>query len=129
MSIVLRVDSAAATSHTLQRFGETDDGPLRTAEYNNLNQTGVTLASAKTVSLGLKLPKDLSKGTVLFPLNIRVPFANSAIGTPRFGLFVATAYLPADASDEERGIFRNNVMEVFNATEMNSLLRLLSTAI
>lgn len=117
MSIILRSDAAATITHSLQRFGETDDKGMRISEYNNLNATGVTLATAKLVTLGVKLPKDLSKGTVVCPTTIRIPLANGSDGRARFGLHVSTTYVPADATPDERTVIRANMQEVYTATE------------
>lgn len=113
MAVILRSDLANTTAlPALQRAGEREDRGIRKVRYDNLDQSGVTLATAKLVELGLLIPKDRARGQILTTYLYREPLADRADGTPRHLLFTGIGYIPADATPTERGLGRARFADV-----------------
>lgn len=117
MSTSLRADVGATVTHVLAKMRERVVKGMTFADYSNWTASGVTLASAKIASIGIKLPQDLSKGQVALRQTLRVPLAAGADGRTRFADFDMIAFLPADITADEKTILSWNHRELVGGTE------------
>lgn len=84
----------------------------RVAEWTTLGNAGYTLATAKTFSIGLTLPRDLRGGTIKTTGSFRFPMADGANGKARFGKADVTIYFPADATSNEKYLMGYNIAQL-----------------
>lgn len=129
MSLVLTKDSARTATDTLARIGEEVVSGMRVAEYTTLGLAGYTLATAKTVKLGAKVPKDKVLGVVHLMTTLDFPLANGADGRARSVKINVHGFKPCDATTEECAVAYKNLYDVFGSTEMDDLWKWNKSAI
>lgn len=124
MTVYVRSD-VAATSYlpVFQPVGETLNKGVRTVLFNNLDQSGTTLAQAKEAQLGLLMPRDKARGNIRVDFNYREPMADRADGTPRFFVAAGAMYLPADATPTEKDLFRLRVGDLLLCSSFGTVVK------
>jgi hypothetical protein len=82
-------------------------------EFSTLGAAGITLATAKTLTLKEELPVNAAKGVCFQTIELLIPYANRADGSRRFTKFVTHISTPGDATPAELLEIANNAYDMF----------------